>query len=77
LSNLPAWLSDATCRLATGGSFAVRQLYTGSTVSTVRWWRTPVTTADDTDGADANAVFPLWQDTLAPQAPGAVRVQSQ
>ncbi len=28
LSNLPAWLSDALCRLATGGSFAVRQLYT-------------------------------------------------
>jgi hypothetical protein len=25
---LPAWLSDALCRLATGGSFAVRQLYT-------------------------------------------------
>jgi hypothetical protein len=28
LSGLPAWLSDALCRLATGGSFAVRQLYT-------------------------------------------------
>jgi hypothetical protein len=28
LSNLPAWLSDALCRLASGGSFAVRQLYT-------------------------------------------------
>jgi hypothetical protein len=28
LSSLPAWLSDALCRLATGGSFAVRQLYT-------------------------------------------------
>jgi hypothetical protein len=25
---LPAWLSDGLCRLATGGSFAVRQLYT-------------------------------------------------
>jgi hypothetical protein len=25
---LPNWLSDALCRLATGGSFAVRQLYT-------------------------------------------------
>jgi hypothetical protein len=25
---LPHWLSDALCRLATGGSFAVRQLYT-------------------------------------------------
>jgi hypothetical protein len=25
---LPSWLSDAFCRLATGGSFAVRQLYT-------------------------------------------------
>ena len=25
---LPAWLSDALCRLASGGSFAVRQLYT-------------------------------------------------
>src|SRR5262249_62073859 len=23
----PAWLSDALCRLASGGSFAVRQLY--------------------------------------------------
>src|SRR5258705_2889402 len=28
LSNLPAWLSDALCRLASAGSFAVRQLYT-------------------------------------------------
>jgi hypothetical protein len=28
LSGLTAWLSDALCRLATGGSFAVRQLYT-------------------------------------------------
>jgi hypothetical protein len=28
LSNLPTWLSDALCRLASGGSFAVRQLYT-------------------------------------------------
>jgi hypothetical protein len=27
LSDLPAWLSDALCRLASGGSFAVRQLY--------------------------------------------------
>jgi hypothetical protein len=25
---LPGWLSDALCRLASGGSFAVRQLYT-------------------------------------------------
>src|SRR5208337_1030792 len=28
LSGLPSWLSDALCRLAGGGSFAVRQLYT-------------------------------------------------
>src|SRR4030095_12017990 len=28
LSGLPAWLSDALSRLASGGSFAVRQLYT-------------------------------------------------
>ena len=28
LSAIPAWLSDALCRLASGGSFAVRQLYT-------------------------------------------------
>ena len=28
LSGLPTWLSDALCRLASGGSFAVRQLYT-------------------------------------------------
>jgi hypothetical protein len=28
LSGLPVWLSDALCRLATGGSFAVRRLYT-------------------------------------------------
>jgi hypothetical protein len=28
VSGLPAWLSDALCRLASGGSFAVRQLYT-------------------------------------------------
>src|SRR5947208_11174596 len=28
LSALPIWLSDALCRLASGGSFAVRQLYT-------------------------------------------------
>jgi hypothetical protein len=28
LSNLPGWTSDALCRLASGGSFALRQLYT-------------------------------------------------
>src|SRR5262249_49845242 len=28
VSGLPVWLSDALCRLASGGSFAVRQLYT-------------------------------------------------
>ena len=28
LSSLSSWLSDALCRLASGGSFAVRQLYT-------------------------------------------------
>src|SRR5262245_5152534 len=28
LSGLPVWLSDTLCRLASGGSFAVRQLYT-------------------------------------------------
>ena len=28
VSNLPAWISDTLCRLATGGGFAVRQLYT-------------------------------------------------
>src|SRR5205085_4908492 len=27
LSGLPPWLSDALCRLASGGSFAVRQLF--------------------------------------------------
>jgi len=28
LSSLPGWLSDALCRMASGGSFALRQLYT-------------------------------------------------
>jgi hypothetical protein len=28
LSDLPPWISDALCRLASGGSFALRQLYT-------------------------------------------------
>ena len=28
LSGLPSWLSDSLCRLASGGGFAVRQLYT-------------------------------------------------
>jgi len=28
LSGLPAWVSDTLCRLASGGSFAVRRLYT-------------------------------------------------
>jgi hypothetical protein len=28
LSDLPPWLSDALCRLATGGGFGTRQLYT-------------------------------------------------
>ena len=32
LCGLPAWLSDALCRLASGGSFAVRQLYTDDEV---------------------------------------------
>ena len=27
LSDLPVWISDALCRLASGGSFAVRRLY--------------------------------------------------
>lgn len=27
LSNIPAWLSDALCRVATGGAFATRELY--------------------------------------------------
>ena len=28
VSGLPAWISDTLCRLATGGGFAARQLYT-------------------------------------------------
>lgn len=28
LSRIPAWLSDALCRLSTGGGFSTRQLYT-------------------------------------------------
>jgi hypothetical protein len=28
ISGLPAWISDTLCRLATGGGFALRQLYT-------------------------------------------------
>jgi hypothetical protein len=28
VSGLPAWISDTLCRLATGGGFAMRQLYT-------------------------------------------------
>jgi hypothetical protein len=28
LSNIPPWLSDALCRLSTGGGFATRELYT-------------------------------------------------
>jgi len=31
LSDLPVWTSDALCRLASGGSFAVRRLYTTGT----------------------------------------------
>jgi hypothetical protein len=30
LSHLPAWLSDALCRLATGGGFSTRELFTDS-----------------------------------------------
>jgi hypothetical protein len=30
LSNIPVWLSDALCRLATGGGFATRELFTDS-----------------------------------------------
>jgi hypothetical protein len=30
LSDLPAWASDALCRLASGGSFSIRQLYTNA-----------------------------------------------
>src|SRR5258708_19449931 len=30
VSGLPYWLSDTFCRLATGGGFATRQLYTDS-----------------------------------------------
>jgi hypothetical protein len=35
LSNLPVWLSDALCRLASGGSFAVRRLYSDDEVGAV------------------------------------------
>jgi hypothetical protein len=30
LSSIPSWLSDAMCRLATGGGFATRELYSDS-----------------------------------------------
>jgi hypothetical protein len=30
ISNLPSWLSDAYCRLSTGGGFSARELYTDS-----------------------------------------------
>jgi hypothetical protein len=30
MSDLPAWVSDALCRLASGGSFSIRQLYTNA-----------------------------------------------
>ena len=30
LSGIPPWLSDALCRLATGGGFSTRELYTDS-----------------------------------------------
>ena len=30
LSRIPHWLSDALCRLATGGGFSTRELYTDS-----------------------------------------------
>jgi hypothetical protein len=38
VSHLPDWLSDALCRLATGGGFATRQLYTdlGETIINVQ-----------------------------------------
>ena len=35
LSDLPPWISDVLCRLASGGSFAVRQLYTDQDESSV------------------------------------------
>jgi hypothetical protein len=36
VSGLPAWISDTLCRLAIGGGFAVRQLYTRPGRSAVR-----------------------------------------
>jgi hypothetical protein len=39
LSNVPNWLSDALCRLASGGSFAVRQLYTDDQEVLFEWTR--------------------------------------
>ena len=36
VSGLPGWISDTLCRLATGGGFAVRQLYTDQDDCAVR-----------------------------------------
>jgi hypothetical protein len=45
LSSLPSWLSDALCRIASGGSFALRQLYTD---------------ADEVTVPDCSAGHPEW-----------------
>jgi hypothetical protein len=51
ISKIPPWLSDALCRLATGGAFSTRQLYT-DTDEVILEARRPVMLNGITDMAD-------------------------
>ena len=46
LSGLPAWLSDALCRIATGSTWVVRRLYSDADVNVLRLLRSSLTTID-------------------------------
>jgi hypothetical protein len=76
VSGLPAWISDTLCRLATGGGFAVRQLYTdqdevlfdASRPVILNGIEDIVTRPDLADRAVFLTLYPIPEDRRRPEA---------